>query len=140
MSNKDDKKENILTEFFDKMAEEISSMDINEEHLGELMERITKPQSVAASVPEKKPIDVLNEQIEMGGRILTLIPFDSTVESASGFVSILGNQDTELPVLTLCVAKPNGGCIVSAVVFPSNREYSSFSEKLYVDCIQNFHL
>lgn len=138
MSDKD-KKDNILNEFFDEIAEEFSSLDIKEEHINDLMSKLMRPKSVAATIPEKKPVDILNEHIEMSGRILSLIPFGSTIDEAKGFISILGNRSIELPVLTLCVEKPNGGSVVSSIVFPSNNEYISFAEKLYIDSVQNFN-
>ena len=71
----------------------------------------------AAPVNEKTPQSVLKEQLDMGARLMLTIPFGSSVEDMEGFVSVMGSKDVHDPVMTLCIGKPTGGCILSTIVF-----------------------
>ena len=55
-----------------------------------------------------------------------------------GFISVMGSEDTHEPVITFCVGKPTGGCIVSTIVFDGTKTYSDFIEKLHTDRYINF--
>lgn len=92
------------------------------------------------AVPSEKetPQTLWASQEELGGRILLTIPFGSKVESMQGFVSIMGSKEEEPPVLTVCVEKPTGGAIVSAIVFPSAEKYVEFIQSASTDSLIHF--
>ena len=79
------------------------------------------------------------ELLNMGSRFLYTIPYGSTIDDASGFISITGKEG-ELPMMTLCVNNPiSGKATVSTIVFPSPTVYSKFVESLLVDSSVNFN-
>ena len=92
----------------------------------------------AVPVSEKTPQSVLKEQIDMGARLMLTIPFGSSVEKMEGFISIMGAKDVHDPVVTFCIGKPTGGCILSTIVFDNLKTYSTFIEKLHNDRYMNF--
>ncbi len=92
----------------------------------------------AAPVNEKTPQSVLKEQLDMGARLMLTIPFGSSVEDMEGFVSVMGSKDVHDPVMTFCIGKPTGGCILSTIVFDGTKTYSDFIEKLHSDRYINF--
>ena len=94
----------------------------------------------AVPVDEKTPQSVLKEQIDMGARLMLTIPFGSSVDKMEGFISVMGAKEVHEPVLTFCIGKPTGGCIVSTIVFDNLKTYSTFIEKLYNDRYMNFEL
>ena len=94
----------------------------------------------AAPVNEKTPQSVLKEQLDMGARLMLTIPFGSSVEDMEGFVSVMGSKDIHDPVMTLCIGKPTGGCILSTIVFDGTKTYSTFIDKLHSDRYINFEL
>ena len=96
--------------------------------------------SFAAPLNDQTPQSVWGEQKRLGGRIILTIPFDSKVDEMQGFVSVMGSAEAELPVLTLCVEKPSGGAIVSAIVFPSAKRYMEFVQHIQNDALINFFL
>ena len=94
----------------------------------------------AAPIDEKTPQSVLKEQLDMGARLMLTIPFGSTINNMEGFISVMGAKNIHDPVMTFCVGKPTGGCIVSTIVFDNSKTYSSFIEKLHNDRYINFEL
>ena len=92
----------------------------------------------AVPVDEKTPQSVLKEQIDMGARLMLTIPFGSSVEKMEGFISIMGAKDVHDPVVTFCIGKSTGGCILSTIVFDNLKTYSTFIEKLHNDRYMNF--
>ena len=92
------------------------------------------------AIPSEKetPQTLWKSQEEMGGRILLKIPFDSTEADMQGFISTMGSKDSGLPVLTVCVAKPTGGAIVSTIVFPSSEKYMDFISLASSDSLLHF--
>ena len=94
----------------------------------------------AAPVNEKTPQSVLKEQLDMGARLMLTIPFGSSFEDMEGFVSVMGSKGVHDPVMTLCIGKPTGGCILSTIVFDGTKTYSTFIDKLHSDRYINFEL
>lgn len=98
--------------------------------------------SFASSLDKETPQSLWAEQEELGGRIITTIPFGVPVDKMQGFISVIGNnlsEDTPFPVLTVCVEKPaSGGAIVSTVVFPSQDIYLDFIENISTDAYYRF--
>mgnify|MGYP003152648707 CR=1 FL=1 len=94
----------------------------------------------AVPVPEETPQTLFKKQIDLGARLMLTIPFGSSVEDMEGFVSVMGSEDSHEPVITFCVGKPTGGCVVSTIVFDGTITYSNFIEKLYNDRYINFDL
>lgn len=92
------------------------------------------------SVPLNKetPQTLWASQENLGGRIILTIPFGSKVEDMQGFVSVMGSREKEFPVLTVCVEKPTGGAVVSAIVFPSAEKYSEFIQAISTDSLVHF--
>jgi hypothetical protein len=86
------------------------------------------------------PQTIWEEQKSLGARMMLTIPFGSSPEKMLGFISVIGDRSSELPVLTLCVDKPSGGAIVSTVVFDSSDRYNDFVSKLLVDYAVNFEI
>ena len=96
--------------------------------------------SFASSLNEETPQSLWESQQALGGRILLTIPFGSSHEKMLGFISVMGDKDSELPILTLCIDKPAGGAIVSTVVFDSIDRYTDFVSRLLVDSALNFEV
>ena len=94
----------------------------------------------AVPVNEKTPQSVLKEQLDMGARLMLTIPFGSTINNMEGFISVMGAKNVHDPVMTFCVGKPTGGCVVSTIVFDNSKTYSTFIEKLHNDRYINFEL
>ena len=94
--------------------------------------------SFASKLNKETPQSIWKELNEMGSKIMFTIPFEETSDKMSGFCAVTGNQETEYPILTFCVEKPTGGCIVSTIVFPSIDSYYKFTEKIYSDSIKRF--
>ena len=94
--------------------------------------------SFAAKLNTETPQTVWKELEAMGSEIMFTIPFKEEVASMAGFCSVTGNEESEYPILTFCVEKPTGGCVVSTIVFPSIDLYSDFAEKLYSDSVKRF--
>ena len=95
----------------------------------------------ATKMDEETPQSVWEEQRLLGGRIMLTIPFESGEEDMMGFVSSLGTEgqiEAPFPVMTFCIEKPSGGCIVSTIVFPSNDVYLNFIDKLHSDAYSSF--
>ena len=86
----------------------------------------------AAPVNEKTPQSVLKEQLDMGARLMLTIPFGSSVEDMEGFVSVMGSKDVHDPVMTLCIGKPTGGCILSTILFVILSSINSSKDSLIV--------
>lgn len=84
------------------------------------------------------PQELWKELSDMGSKMFFTIPFGSSIEKMSGFVSITGDKDTEFPILTVCVGKLKEGSIVSTIIFPSKEQYVNFAESLYVDSALRF--
>lgn len=82
----------------------------------------------------------MEEQRKLGARLLMTIPYDSAIDKMQGFVSVIGgsNNDDLLPVLTICLQNPNGGAIVSTIVFRNDSHYLDFTDKLMTDAYLNF--
>jgi hypothetical protein len=82
---------------------------------------------------KETPKSILEDQIAIGGRLVMTIPFGSSVDNMSGFISILGDVNN-LPVLTLCISSPNSDkSVVSSVVFKSSDHYLNFVDFLNID-------
>ena len=94
--------------------------------------------SFASKIKEETPQTLWEKLKEFDSRILFTIPFNEEESKMSGFCSVTGDLEIEFPILTLCVEKPTGGCVVSTIVFPSSEEYSKFVEKIYIDCATKF--
>lgn len=98
--------------------------------------------SFASSIDKETPQSLWSKQEELGGRIITTIPFGVSIDKMQGFISVLGNNESEeapFPVLTICVEKPaSGGAIVSTVVFPTQDLYLDFIENLSTDAYFRF--
>lgn len=97
--------------------------------------------SFASKMDKETPQTVWEEQKALGGRIMLTIPFGSREDRMAGFVSALGtvgHSDAPFPVITFCIEKPSGGCIVSTIVFPSNDLYLDFVDKLHSDAYSSF--
>ena len=92
----------------------------------------------AVPASERTPQSLLKEQVDLGARLMLTIPFGSSTEEMEGFISVMGSEDTHEPVITFCVGKPTGGCIVSTIVFDGTKTYSDFIEKLHTDRYINF--
>mgnify|MGYP003133237821 FL=1 len=92
----------------------------------------------AVPVPEETPQTLFKKQVDLGARLMLTIPFGSSVEDMEGFVSVMGSADSHEPVITFCVGKPTGGCVVSTIVFDGTKTYSDFVEKLHNDRYMNF--
>tara|TARA_R100000008_G_C3565955_1_gene159156 strand:+ start:553 stop:870 length:318 start_codon:yes stop_codon:yes gene_type:complete len=92
----------------------------------------------AVPASERTPQSLLKEQVDLGARLMLTIPFGSSTEDMEGFISVMGSEDTHEPVITFCVGKPTGGCIVSTIVFDGTKTYSDFIEKLHTDRYINF--
>lgn len=87
----------------------------------------------AVPVPEETPQTLFEKQINLGARLMLTIPFGASVDEMQGFVSVMGSKESHEPVITFCVARPTGGCVVSTIVFDGTRTYSDFIEKLHND-------
>jgi len=92
----------------------------------------------AVPVNERTPQSLFKEQADLGARLMLTIPFGSSAEDMEGFVSVMGSQESHEPVMTFCVGKPTGGCVVSTIVFDGTRTYSDFIEKIHTDRYINF--
>ena len=92
----------------------------------------------AVPVNERTPQSLLKEQVDLGARLMLTNPFGSSTEDMEGFVSVMGSEDSHEPVITFCVGKPTGGCVVSTIVFDQTKTYSDFVEKLHTDRYINF--
>jgi hypothetical protein len=92
----------------------------------------------AVPASEKTPQSLFKEQSDLGARLMLTIPFGSSTEDMEGFVSVMGTEASHEPVITFCVGKPTGGCIVSTIVFDGTETYSDFIEKLHTDRYINF--
>jgi len=91
---------------------------------------------------EETPQTLWEQQKGLGGRLLTTIPFGSSVENMQGFISVMGSEGIEeefsFPVMTFCVEKPSGGAIASTIVFPDQDIYLDFIDKFHIDAYSNF--
>ncbi len=92
----------------------------------------------AVPASERTPQSLFKEQVDLGARLMLTIPFGSSTEDMEGFVSVMGSQESHEPVITFCVGKPTGGCVVSTIVFDGTNTYSDFIEKLHTDRYINF--
>ena len=92
----------------------------------------------AVPAVERTPQSLLKEQVDLGARLMLTIPFGSSTEDMEGFVSVMGSEESHEPVITFCVGKPTGGCVVSTIVFDGTKTYSDFIEKLHTDRYINF--
>jgi hypothetical protein len=92
----------------------------------------------AVPANERTPQSLFKEQADLGARLMLTIPFGSSTEDMEGFVSVMGSQESHEPVVTFCVGKPTGGCVVSTIVFDGTRTYSDFIEKIHTDRYINF--
>lgn len=92
----------------------------------------------AVPANEKTPQSLFKEQVDLGARLMLTIPFGASTEDMEGFVSVMGSQESHEPVITFCVGKPTGGCVVSTIVFDGTNTYSDFIEKLHTDRYINF--
>ena len=82
---------------------------------------------------EKTTKDLYKELKDLGSRFVLTIPFNSSEENLTGFISVTGEKES-LPILTLCVENPiNKKAVVSTIVFPSSKEYEKLIESLLVD-------
>ena len=82
--------------------------------------------------------EILKDMEEIDNRLITTIPFGSSIEKANGFISIAGKEGS-FPIMTLCVQNPvTKMSTVSTIVFPSKEIYNSLIEKLLVDFSINF--
>lgn len=93
--------------------------------------------SFSVPLSEKTPQTVWDEQEQLGGRLLLTIPFGSPEDQMDGFISVMGSHN-KLPVISLCVAKPTGGSVLSTVVFPSVELYLGFVSSIQNDSLLNF--
>lgn len=84
------------------------------------------------------PQELWKELQDMGSKLFFTIPFGSSIDNMSGFVSVTGDKSTDFPILTVCVGKLKEGSIVSTIIFPSKQEYVKFAESLYVDSAIRF--
>jgi len=97
--------------------------------------------TIAAKLDEETPQSIWEEQEALGGRMLLTIPFGADTENMQGFVSTVGKHGYEpapFPVLTFCIAKPTGGAIVSAIVFPTPDLFLEFVDKMHCDAYASF--
>ena len=94
----------------------------------------------AAPVKEETPQSVLEKQLEMGGRLMLTIPFGVPTEEMQGFVSIMGSKEIHQPVMTICVAKPTGGSVISTIVFDSTERYLNLLERIEMDRMMYFEV
>jgi hypothetical protein len=92
----------------------------------------------AVPAKEETPQSVLEKQLEMGGRLMLTIPFGVPTEEMQGFVSVMGSKEIYQPVMTICVAKPTGGSIVSTIVFDSTERFTEFIDKIHMDRMMYF--
>ena len=92
----------------------------------------------AAPLKEETPQSVLEKQLDMGARLLLTIPFGVSTEEMQGFVSIMGSKEIHQPVMTICVAKPAGGSVISTIVFDSNERYLDLLERIQMDRMMYF--
>ena len=92
----------------------------------------------AVPANDRTPKSVLEEQLDMGARLMLTIPFGVSIEEMEGFVSIMGSKEIHQPVVTLCVAKPTGGCVVSTIVFDSTERFTEFVDKVHMDRMMYF--
>jgi len=78
--------------------------------------------------------DLWKELDDAGSRVLLTIPFGVSIDEAKGFISVTGDVDSELPILTFCVENVLAErCTISTLVFPSKEEYLSFINKIWAD-------
>lgn len=96
----------------------------------------------ATKLDKDTPQTLWKEQEGLGGRLLTTLPFGSSIEKMQGFISVMGSENDEegfsFPVLTFCVEKPSGGAIASTIVFPDQDMYLDFIDKFHIDAYSNF--
>jgi len=92
----------------------------------------------AAPVKEQTPQSILKEQLDMGARLMLTIPFGVPTEDMRGFVSVMGSKEIHLPVMTICVAKPAGGSVVTTIVFDSVERYVELLERVEMDRMMFF--
>ena len=81
--------------------------------------------------------DLILEQKDMGSRFIETIPYGSSIDNCKGFISVTG-KDSELPVLTFCIAKPSGGSIITNMVFNSVSHFEKFASTMLTDAVSNF--
>ena len=96
--------------------------------------------SFASTLGRETPQTVWRTQEALGARLMLAIPFGARVDDMLGFISVMGDKDLGLPVLTLCVDRPTGGAIVSTVVFDSTDRYTDFVSRLLVDSAMKFEV
>ena len=94
--------------------------------------------SFASTLNKETPQTVWGTQEALGARLVLTIPFGSKTEEMLGFVSVMGDSHSLLPVLTLCVDRPAGGAIVSTIVFDSTDRYTDFLSLLLADSVTSF--
>ena len=95
----------------------------------------------ASKLNSDTPQSLWAEQEALGARLMLTIPFKSSTKDMEGFVSVLGSDNTEpnnLPVLSICVAKPSGGAILSTIVFSSQSSYLDFIDAIHLDAYRFF--
>ena len=83
--------------------------------------------------------ELIKEQKEMGSRFIETIPYGSSIDNCTGFISITG-KNNEFPVLTFCIEKPAGGSIVTNMVFSSVSHFEKFASTMLTDAVSNFHI
>jgi len=93
----------------------------------------------ASKLDKETPQSLWKEQDFLGGRLLTTMPFGSSIEQMQGFISVMGGEDNEEgPVLTFCIERPSGGAIASTIVFLDQDIYLDFIYKFHIDAYSNF--
>lgn len=92
----------------------------------------------ASPINSETPQTLWEKQLALGARMMLTIPFGSSMKDMQGFISVMGDEGADLPVLTMCVEKPTGGAIVSTIVFPSSKRYLKFIDSIHVDSLLHF--